>query len=421
MRSLTLVTLLGATVGSGILSSGARAETFTISYQNRASADPAETFEADCLGATEAPDCAVRAAALEAELVEMLGELEGLRDDDTQSLFRGAVSTDSPAVREIGLRYFARSREVPNDLWTNVKAFFLGPDPAVGQASAELLAMSTAEVDQEMSDLFLELRSGDRYGDYVPDETGGDDPWAEACADDALLDEVASFPEAQRFAPASRLLMIDRFIESFSGGMVVRLPVTGFVTDADKATVTAHFSKVFGKQPFPPAMETASKLEALNLELASLTERIQRGDQSAGARLQQVLDELTALQQAAGAWQLLQLDEEQCADCVVWLDGKVDDLYTMPLPRAVAVGTDPLLDKTVIRYVNAASGVGSQPNGDSDAGVVQHDGGSQGATTDAGTVTPAPAKKSDGGCSTTGNGSSGLWLLALALLRRKRS
>jgi hypothetical protein len=407
-----------------LVCSVAHAETFTISYENRAAVDPAENFDADCLGATEKADCDVRAAALEAELVEMLGELEGLRDSETQGLFTAAVQTESPAVREVGLRYFSRLRTLPTDLWSNVKTFFLGPDPAVGQASAEVLAFSSAEVDQQLSDLYLDFRSSDRYGNDPPDETGGMDPWAEACAEDALLDEVPAFPEAQRFSPASRLLMIDSFMDGFVGGSTVRMPVSGFVTDASKATVEAHFSALFKKQPHPPAAETQAKLQALNLELTTLTERIQRGDQAAATRLQQVLDEVTKLSDASIAFSVVPIDEQACPDCVLWIDASGEDVYSKGIGRAVAVGTDPLLAKTVIRYIGAMPTSGPQPGGNDGGTPTGHsDGGGNPDPNrpDAGSDDPTtPGKKSDGGCATLGAPDAGLWLLPLALVLRRR-
>lgn len=84
MRMLSILVLLATlTIGTR-----AHASTFTISHENRAAVDPAQNFEADCLGTTEAADCSNRAAALSAELVELLSSLEGRRDVDSIALFQ---------------------------------------------------------------------------------------------------------------------------------------------------------------------------------------------------------------------------------------------------------------------------------------------------------------------------------------------
>ena len=53
--------------------------------------DPAATFDADCLGDTEAEDCEARAALIEGELVMLLSQLDGDGDPATKALFEGAL------------------------------------------------------------------------------------------------------------------------------------------------------------------------------------------------------------------------------------------------------------------------------------------------------------------------------------------
>jgi MYXO-CTERM domain-containing protein len=398
------------------LCSTARADTFVISYEGRAQLDPVETFEADCLGASEATDCATRASLLEAELVEGLAELEGLSDDATKTLFTNAVGSTSDAVKEVGLRYFARRRNLPSTLWTSVKEFFLGPDPQIGQPSAEILGSSTDMSDQELSDLYLEFRPSHVYDRDPLESSGEQDTLALAYASDGRLDEVPAFAENEQFTPASRLLVVDRYLNDYQTGKPT-IPSTGFVTDAPRADAVAFFNKLFGKPASPPLAQTQTRLQELNLELAQLQPKLLRGDQAAIKRVQAIAEETTALSEAVTVASALQLDAEKCADCVYWLAGASEDAFTEPLTRAVVVGTQPQLKRTTISYL---SGNGSVASSDGGVPMQTRDAGRPTQGRDAGTE--PPAKKSDGGCSTHGDASSGAWLLALGLLlvRRRR-
>jgi hypothetical protein len=416
MRQLVIASMLFC------VAAVARADTFVIDYANRTPVDPAETFETDCLGASEAADCAARAALLEAELTEALGELEGLSDDATQALFSAAVSTDSPAVQQIGLRYFAGRQQLPTSLWASVKEFFLGPDPQVGQPSAEILGFSSDTTDQKLSELYLAFRPSDGYSSNLPSHTGEQDEWAEACARDLQLDQVPAFSAQEQFTPATRLLMNDRFVTSPLS--MTDAPATGFVTDAAKADVVSFFSKLFGKDPYPPVAMSETLLQSLNLELAQLQSKLMSGDQQAIKRFQEVLDQITKAQEGVTVGSVLQLDPDACPDCVFWIAGSADDVYTKPLTRAVVVGTQPQLNKTAISYlgnggsalVTADGGVTNQ----SDAGTSP--GSDQGSDEDGRDASSDPTKKSDGGCSTHEPSAVTWWPLLLTLLfcRRRR-
>jgi len=404
-------------------SANVRANSFPIVQDAPKVVDPADTFEADCLGATEAPDCATRAALLESELVENLGVLEGLSDTDTVALFESAVSSGSAQLEDVGLRYFSRRGNVPADLWTSVKTFFFGPDSTTGQPSAELLAMSSDATDQRLSDKYLKLRSGSDLGGSLPSHAGAEDEWAAACVRDVELDEVGSFSEAERFQPATRLLMIDDVLPSGFGTDMTLVPVSGFVTDSSLADVEAFFTRVFGKAPYPPSAETETKLASLNAELVQLQGRLTSGDQQAIKRFQEVVDETTSLQAALTAGSRLGLDPEDTGDHKFWYDGDPSGGFTDPLPRAVVFGTDPLLKRTVIRYVNGGIG-GTTPVQGTDGGTSQVPDGDVDAGLSPGT--PTTKHKSDGCAVGPERDASQVvgWLAvasALVLRRRRRA
>jgi MYXO-CTERM domain-containing protein len=327
------------------------------------------------------------------------------------------------------LRFFARGQELPSGLWENVRAFFFGPDATVGEASAELLARSMDSVDQDLSEQYLEGRPSNGYGGDRPKGSGATDSWAEGQADDAVLDSLDAFAEDERFAPASRLLMIDRFATALQDP-TMRVPVTGFVTDAPVSEVEAHFTKLFGVEPYPPLQRSQTELEALVMELTSLQSKAASGDQAAIKRLQELGMELQQAQQSVTIGTLLNFEAFQ--DHVFWVDGSADDVVSGALPRAVAVGMDPLLGRTAIRYFGGARGNGSNA---SDGGVAldgsvrddrpggrpSRDGGSGSGGDD------EASAKDDGGCGlypaargTPVMGAWGLLALVLALRRRRR-
>jgi hypothetical protein len=211
--------------------------------------------------------------------------------------------------------------------------------------------------------------------------------------------------------------MIDRYLTDVQTGQAT-LPASGFVTDAPKADVIAFFDKLFGKPASPSVAASEARLQALQLELASLQPKLASGDQDAIKRASAIVDELSRLSADVTAASLLQLEAEDCADCVYWLSGFAADNYTQRFTRAVLVGTQPQLQRTMISYLGKGGTVarapvdGGTPTQGSDAGVpVGADAGDE----------PAPSKKSDGGCSTRADASGGCWLLALgSLLVRRR-
>jgi hypothetical protein len=360
--------------------------------------------------------------------VELLGTLEGYSDAETEALFKTATTLDDPRLQALAVRYFANRSEVPSDLWAQLKVFFFGPDATIGQPSAELLAKSLEAADQELARIYLEGRPADGYGGNLPSESGENDSWAVAQARDAELDALDAFADGQRFEPATRLLMVDRFISGFTEAQT-EVPATGFVTDESVAIVTAHFKALFGKDPYPSVAASQAKLEALNAELLMLQERLQAGDTTAGERLGEVVMELQTYQAALSLGGLLGLEALGYGDHVFWVDGSADDLYTKPLPRAVTLGTDALLKRTVIRYVNGQSGDGPAPGdgdgtvGDGDAGAGDGDATGDGDALP-GEGEPGGKKGSGGGCTVAHAGTSlAPWAMlgiVLTVTRRRR-
>lgn len=391
-----------------LFSAHARADTFVLDYTNLPSTDPATNFEADCLGDTEAETCFQRAAVLEAELVEILGSLEGRGDAETIALFERAVGAASPNLQRIGLRYFSRKQNLPATLATRVKEFFFGPQASVGQPSAVLLSNSEDDIERYLADLYLEARPTSGYGGYLPQESGEHDPWAHAQAQDWLWDSVHSFGETQRFAPAERLLMVDRSIQAFgSNEASLAIPVTGFVTDANTERVISHFSTLFGSKPYPSLVDAQAQLNAINVELLEVQQKLLAGDTSVAPRLQALLQEMEPLHAAANLGVVLSLEELGRENDVFWVDGKADDAFTSPLRRAVSVGAEEGLEGTAIRYFSGTMlGDSSSPDGGDGDGGDGDGGDGDGGDGDEGDGDAPPShddseetpKKSGGGC-----------------------
>jgi len=152
----------------------ARAETFAIDLSAARTVDPAATFEADCLGDSQADDCSVRAALLTTELVDLLGSLETSTDTDSVALFETAAQLPDPELQSIAMRYFASRGTVPDDIWTRARDFFFGPDPTVGQPAAELLERSSDTQDQMLSELYLEGRPEQHVRRHAARDDGSD-------------------------------------------------------------------------------------------------------------------------------------------------------------------------------------------------------------------------------------------------------
>lgn len=416
-----------------LLASNAHATTFSIDYTDRPSADPAEGFEVDCLGPTEAEDCADRAAALQAELVDVLGSLSWRNAPEDSALFEALVSINDPRLQEVGLRYFARQAP-PATLWDKAREFFFGPDANTGHPSAEILAQSSEEIDQALAETYLTGRSQSARGGDLPDGSGETDSWAQGSADDALFDEVYPFTEEERFANASRLLMIDRFnIDLYSGEPTLpSIPVTGYVTDASIEEVSAHFNSVFGSKPYPSANASRDAQQALFNELLALQQRLAGGDMSVLKRLEEIPNELETAQTATLLATRLNLEGLGCGDHIFWTNTPSEEATTGPLQRAVVVGTDAQLDRTVLRYISGAVGAPTSSDGgaagtggiDGSGGRAQGGRSGNAGANNAGTGSGTKHDDSGCGCSLPGRSSSLTpWAvvgMALGLLRGGR-
>lgn len=443
MRTIRTAAFMGAL----LCASNAWADTFTIERGDYDPVDPSANFEEDCLGETEAEDCPERAAALHAELVELLGSLGSRNDPETVALFEAVSEMEDPRLQQVALRYFSYVTEPPSGLWEKARAFFFGPDPSVGHPSAELLGKSMEDLDQELSRLYLAGRPSYTYGGEFPSGMGIEDSWAESRARDVLLDAVDSFPESDRFPEASRLLMLDRFVtDPFWGDSLGQTPVTGFVTEAPLSDVEEHFTSVFGAAPHPSPEQSFVAQQELVQELLELQQRIMSGDFSVGERIEEVGFELQAAQEAALLGTRLGLEAIEATDHVFWIEGSPDSLSDAPLGRAVAVAIDPRLDLPVIRYFAAQTGATAEPgggeggaDGGGSAGEGQSGGrsgtGNRGGRPGNGDASAGEGatdgedgdgSKDDSGCGCalpgSSSGSSALWLLApLAwALRRRR-
>jgi hypothetical protein len=403
-----------------LLSSPARADIFHLSYDETA-VDPAEAFDADCLGETPAADCDVRSALIEAELVALLSRLENDEDPATLALFRSALQLDSPVVQGMAVRYLSRSDEKPTDFLSTVKTFFWGPDAPLGVASASALEMSENESEQRLAELYGEQRSSSNYATppIRQDETTEvENELLQACTQDTRLELMLSFAEEEQFAPAQRLLMYDRFV-SAAFQPTEDYPVTTFLTEASVEDVSAFFGALFG-EPHAQSANNEQRLQELTEQLVELQSAAAGGDQKAIAELSRVAEELAALQEEVTLAGLLGLRAIHAENDLVFLDGTLDDLYTGPV-RAVTVGRDELLGGTVIRYINAPSGQQSPGPSDGDAGAP----GDQEPGGDGGASSGSVPRSSDGcGCAVPGRSSAftelGLLPFLAWLARRRR-
>ncbi|HET9933904.1 MAG TPA: hypothetical protein VFQ35_24540, partial [Polyangiaceae bacterium] len=321
--------------------------------------DPAADFDTQCLGPTPEADCDARAALIEAELFQLLAQLENDEAPKTLAIFQGAIDLDSPLIQAIAMRYLARAEQQPTDFMSKVKMFLLGPDAPLGVSAAEVLRDSALEPDQKLSELYRQQRTAADYAlasTPAADADPASEDLVQACTKDARLEQMPSFAADEQFSPAARLLMYDRFLPAtFEVGK--DYPVTSFVTDASVAEVSAFFTKRFG-QSYGPYADAQTRYQSLSLELVSLQAAAQKGDQAAIARIQQIGEELVSLQPIITLGGFLQLPAIHAENDLVWVDGNPDDLTTSP-SRVVTVGADALLEKTVIRYINAPKSGGS--------------------------------------------------------------
>lgn len=399
----------------------AGADTFGIDRENQALAEDDTTFDVDCGGPVEdeAADCAERAAALHAELVDLLSGLSGESDARTVALFESVATMNDPQLQAMALRYFAAQPEAPVSLWDQAREFFFGPDAVVGHPSAELLASSAEEIEQQLSEAYLEGRPLPNHGGELPEGAGFEDSWALGHTQDARLDDVPSFIEAELFPEATRLLMLDRFIvDAFDPDADPEgIPVTAFVTDADVSEVEAHFTSVFGGEPYPPLAELEARQDELSAELNDLAMNF--SDPAAATRFQELSEELQENQVALLVAGQLGLDSDEYADHVFWATLSSDQFAMGPMPRAVTLGTDTRLEGHVIRYVNGAASddVGS-PSGSGGANGEGAGSGDPEPGDGAGGDNERAATKGDSGCGCrmSSQGSLAPSLTALALL-----
>jgi len=338
-----------------------RADVFHLSYGATA-ADPAETFDQDCLNDTPAEDCDTRAALIQGELVTLLSRLESDEDPATLALFQAALSLDSPVVQAMAMRYLTRAKAEPDDFFSKVKTFFFGTDASLGVASTEALWTSKADSDQQLAELYSEQRPGSAYASQLVTDDHTDNKLLSACIQDARLERMASFGESQRFAPAERLLMYDRFVRAtFVPGE--DYPLTAFVTDASLDEVKKFFTQRFG-EPLGPVAGAAERLGELTLELQEAQSAAMSGNQAAIKRLQEVVEEMVQTQKLTSLDAYLQLSANHADHDLVWIEGNADDV-ALQVPRTVTAGRDSLLGRTVIRYVNAPTNdLGGSVDGD---------------------------------------------------------
>lgn len=372
--------------------SPARADTIRLTYDDTG-ADPAETFEEDCLGDTPADDCDTRAALIQGELVTLLSRLESDDDPETLALFQSALELDSPLVQAMAARYVSRAESQPDGFFSEVRAFFFGPDGPLGATASAVLQTSGDETDQKLGKLFDEQRPLSAYAPAPASDDLSDDHLLAACIADARLDRMESFSATEQFQPAERLLMYDRFVRAgfdFSQDY----PVTAFVTDEKPDDVAAFFSQRFG-EPYGPVAGSQERVVEISNELATLQAAAAGGDQQAIKKLQALVDELQKVQQVASLDVYLQLSSIHAENDLVWLDGDITQAATQAV-RAVTVGEDDTLGQTVIRYINAPAGELGSGGAGSGAGE-----GQAGAPAEPGETPEAGAAGADDGRSTS--------------------
>ena len=405
---------------------GARADTIRLTY-DEAGEDPAATFEDDCLGDTPAEDCDARAALIEGELVTLLSQLDSDEDPETLALFQASLELKSPVVQAMALRYLSRAEQDPDDFFAKVKTFFFGPDAPLGASASAVLQLSSEADDQRLAELFDEQRPASAYAaeDLIDDPS--QEELVAACVRDTRLDLMESFAEDEQFAPADRLLMYDRFVRA--AFTTEDYPVTAFVTDASLDDVSAFFTERFG-EPLGPVAGSQERTAELTMQLLTLQNQAASGNQDAIKELQEIVDELTRVQQVASLDAYFQLSAIHAENDLVWLDGDVEDAGTQAM-RAVTASEDPALGKTVIRYINAPSSgaSGGQGEGGSNGNGNGNGNGQAGAASELGeggaATASGPGSKSDGGCGCAVPGSPrrapGVAALGLVVVLLRRS
>lgn len=422
LRRAARCSALVAAVLLSVWSSIARADLIR-GEDDLTAADASETFGADCLGETQAEDCDTRAAMIEGEIVMLLSQLEGDFDPATQALFESALELESPVVKTMAVSYLSRTETQPTDFFTNVKTFFFGPDAPLGVTSSAALEGLAEPSDQELASLYQEQRDPSDYApqEVTQDEEQADNRLLQASIKDSRLSMMLSFSEEERFAPAERLLMYDRFMTA-AFDPTQSFPVTAFSTDASLDDVSAFFTELFG-EPLPPPANNEERIEEVAMRMQELQTAAGMGDQDAIQELIALSEELQQLQQGSLLQAYLQLPALHAENDLIWLDGKLED-FAMTPTRAVMAGEDALLGQTVIRYVNAPPATGAGGNGQGGAGDDEPPGDDD-SPGEGGAGERASKSGDDGcGCSVPGAPTSSVGLLALSvlalLLRRKR-
>jgi hypothetical protein len=348
------------------------ATTIQIQFDQVLAEDPADSFEEDCLSAVEADDCDFRAAAMESELTESLIALGFYSDAETQQLFESMLTVDSPRIQAIALHYLADQYEPPATPLEQIRTFFFGPDSARAWPAARLLEASTDDTDGELAARYREGRGEvDLLTGLMADGFATADLWPQQSFNEMLWDETPGFTEEDRYPNALRLLMDDRIMPDYflDSDTPVTFPISAFVTDDSVANVSAHFTTVFGAEPFPSLEENQAEQEAISAELSSLQGGLIAGDQAAVDRYEALADRLGPLGNALGIATRLGINDAQ-ADAVYWSDIPIDLAYEGPVMRSVSVVSDALLGRTVIRMYAPSLGVSrpSPPEEPSDSG-----------------------------------------------------
>lgn len=404
----------------------AQADVLRLGYDDTA-VDPAEDFDDACLGDEVAADCETRVALMEGELVMLLSQLEADSAPETETLFREALELDSPVVQALAVRYFARADPQPDDFFSKLKTFLFGPDAPLGVSAAEALDDSGDADDEALADLYREQRSLADYG-VGPIDEAADEELILSCTNDARLELMGSFSAAEQFAPAQRILMYDRFVAELLDP-TLDYPVTSFVTDASLEDVADFFSERFG-EPYGPVAEIEARIQRLSAELAPLQAAAANGDPAAMKAWAEAVQVLTAAHEELSTGAYYQLSSIHAEKDLVWIDGDAPDIAER-LPRAVTAGEDPLLGKTVIRYINAPreapANPGEEPNGSGgESGAPPGNGSAGEGLGGDGEPDASPSASDDGcGCSMPGAPArsaevTGLALLALMLRRVRR-
>lgn len=345
----------------------AAADVIRGSGSEEAGVAPDVGFEEECLGDTAAEDCELRASLMEGELASLLAQLEGDSDPATRKLFQGALDVDSPLLNDLALAYMKRVGEPPEGFLEKAKSFFFGTDAPLAVSAANALDQAPEQADRDLAATLAEGRKAADYAPTQPLTPDENNPLLVASIRDARFDVMQSFADEEVFSPADRLLMYDRIIRALPPPEP-DYAVSAYMTDATVDEVAQFFTQLFG-EPLGTLAQANADYEELTLQLAPLQTAAASGDRSAIDQLSALTSHLRQVQGVLTLGGLLQLETIHAENDQLWLDGTVQDFFKSPR-RAVTVGHDEALDKTVIRYVNAgiaSAGKGSGGSGSAGA------------------------------------------------------